>query len=143
MKKLFLFATAFTFSFAAMAQPKADAKPDDVLKVNTENHSFGKIKQSVPVSYEFELTNKSDKPLVVENTSGSCGCTTPEKITEPIMPGKTVKLKVNFNAAAAGPINKQVFIKLAGFDENKTINISGEVLTAEAYDAYVKTKGNR
>ncbi len=136
MKQLFFFATAFIFSYAAIAQ----AKPDDVMNVNTETHNFGKIKQAVPVTYTFELTNKSDKALVVENTSGSCGCTTPEKIEEPIMPGKTVKLKVNFNAAAVGPINKDVYIKLAGIDERKTVHITGEVLTPEAFDEYVKTK---
>jgi len=41
----------------------AQSKPDDVLKVNTETHNFGKIKQGTPVTYYFELTNKSDKPL--------------------------------------------------------------------------------
>ena|SRR5690348_3900 len=134
MKKIILLASAFVFSLAVMAQ----AKPDDVLKVNTETHSFGKIKQGTPVTYFFELTNKSDKPLVVENASASCGCTVPEKPSQPIMPGKTDKLKVVYNAAAVGPINKDVYIKLAGIDEQKIVHITGEVLTAEAYDALPK-----
>jgi hypothetical protein len=134
MKKIILLASAFVFSLAVMAQTKAD----DVLKVNTETHSFGKIKQGTPVTYFFELTNKSDKPLVVENASASCGCTVPEKPSQPIMPGKTDKLKVVYNAAAVGPINKDVYIKLAGIDEQKVVHITGEVLTAEAYDALPK-----
>ena len=134
MKKIILLASAFVFSLAVMAQ----SKPDDVLKVNTETHSFGKIKQGTPVTYFFELTNKSDKPLVVENASASCGCTVPEKPSQPIMPGKTDKLKVVYNAAAVGPINKDVYIKLAGVDEQKVVHITGEVLTAEAYDALPK-----
>ncbi len=134
MKKIILLASAFVFSLAVMAQ----SKPDDVLKVNTETHSFGKIKQGTPVTYFFELTNKSDKPLVVENASASCGCTVPEKPSQPIMPGKTDKLKVVYNAAAVGPINKDVYIKLAGIDEQKIVHITGEVLTAEAYDALPK-----
>jgi hypothetical protein len=134
MKKIILLASAFVFSLAVMAQTKAD----DVMKVNTETHSFGKIKQGTPVTYFFELTNKSDKPLVVENASASCGCTVPEKPSQPIMPGKTDKLKVVYNAAAVGPINKDVYIKLAGIDEQKVVHITGEVLTAEAYDALPK-----
>ena len=134
MKKIFLLASAFVFSLAVMAQ----AKPDDVLKVNTETHSFGKIKQGTPVTYFFELTNKSDKPIVVENASASCGCTVPEKPSQPIMPGKTDKLKVVYNAAAVGPINKDVYIKLAGIDEQKIVHITGEVLSAEAYEALPK-----
>lgn len=136
MKKLVLLATAFVFTYAAMAQPK----PEDVVKVNTEKYDFGKIVQGTPVTYSFELTNTSDKPLVVENSWASCGCTTPEKITEPIMPGTTAKLKVQYNAAAPSPFTKDIYVKFAGVDQPKTLHITGEVLTAEAYAQYVKTK---
>jgi hypothetical protein len=139
MKKIILLASAFVFSLAAMAQTPSP-KPDDVIKVNTETHSFGKIKQGTPVTYFFEITNKSNKPIVVENASASCGCTVPEKPSQPIMPGKTDKLKVVYNAAAVGPINKDVYIKLAGIEEQKIVHITGEVLTAEAYEALPKDK---
>lgn len=130
MKKMFLFASAFVFSVAAMAQQKVD----DVIKMNTETHSFGKIKQGIPVTYYFEITNTSNKPVVVENASASCGCTVPEKPAQPIMPGKTDKIKVVFNAGAVGPINKDIYIKLADVPDQKIVHITGEVLTAEAYD---------
>lgn len=127
MKKLFLFATALVFSVVVMAQTKAD----DVAKFNTDTHSFGKIKQNVPVTYYFEIKNVSDKPLVVENASASCGCTVPEKPEQPIAPGATAKLKVIYNAAAVGPINKDVYVKFAGIDQQKVLHITGEVLPAE------------
>ena len=63
MKKIVLLATAFMFSIAVMAQAKAD----DVIKLNVEKHDFGKLKQGVPVTYYFEIKNISDKPIVVEN----------------------------------------------------------------------------
>ena len=103
-----------------------------------ETHDFGKIKQGEPVTFIFEIKNISDKPLVVESTSASCGCTTPEKPTEPILPGPVGKVKVVYNAAAAAPFTKDVFIKLAGVDAQKIVHITGEVLTAEAYEAYKK-----
>ena len=127
MKKLFLFATALMFSVAVMAQTKAD----DVAKFNTESHSFGKIKQNVPVTYFFEIKNISDKPLVVENASASCGCTVPEKPEQPIAPGATAKLKVIYNAATVGPIAKDVYVKFAGIDQQKVLHITGEVVPAE------------
>ncbi|MET0392628.1 MAG: DUF1573 domain-containing protein [Chitinophagaceae bacterium] len=130
MKKMFLFATAFVFSVAAMAQQKVD----EVIKVNTETHSFGKIKQGIPVTYYFEITNVSNKPIVVENASASCGCTVPEKPAQPILPGKTDKIKVVFNAGAVGPINKDIYIKIADVPDQKIVHITGEVLTADAYD---------
>lgn len=148
MKKILLLATAFVFTLAVNAQiePAKPAevtqpKADDLIKMNVETHDFGKVKQGTPVSYYFEITNISKEPVVVENTYASCGCTTPDKITEPILPGQTVKLKVQYSAAAAAPINKDVSIKLAGIDQPKVVHIVGEVLAAEAYEAYMKEKG--
>lgn len=135
MKKIVLLATAFLFTLGAFAQTKVD----DVIKVNVETHDFGKIKQNVPVTYAFEIKNISNKSVVVENSWASCGCTTPEKITQPIEPGKTAMLKVQYNAAAVAPFTKDVYIKLAGIEQTKTVHITGEVLTTEQYDAYQKT----
>ncbi len=139
MKKFFLLATAFAFTLAVTAQTKVD----DVIKVNTEKYDFGKIKAGTPVTYSFEITNISDKPVVVENSWATCGCTTPEKIVDPILPGASAKLKVQYNAASVAPFTKDVFIKLAGVEETKTVKIVGEVLSTEAYEQYVKSKGSK
>lgn len=134
MKKILLLASAFMFSYAVMAQPSAD----DVAKFNVEKHDFGKIKAGTPVTYSFEIKNISDKPLVVENSWASCGCTTPEKIVDPIMPGNTAVLKVQYNAAAVSPFTKDVYVQFTGITQPKTVQITGEVLSAEAYDLWVK-----
>ena len=139
MKSILLASMAFMFSLAVTAQ----TKPDDVIKLNTEKYDFGKIKQNVPVTYFFEIKNTSDKPIVVENSWGSCGCTTPEKPKEPIQPGQTAKLKVQYNAAALNHFEKDVYIKLAGVEQPKTIKITGEVLDAAAYDTYAKGKTSK
>ncbi|HLG40607.1 MAG TPA: DUF1573 domain-containing protein [Chitinophagaceae bacterium] len=111
---------------------QSQQSPDEIMKVNTVEYNFGKIKQGVPVTYSFELKNISNKPIVVENTYASCGCTTPEKIVEPIAPGSTSKLKVQYNAAGVGNFTKDVHIKLAGVAQEKIVKITGEVVAAEA-----------
>ena len=135
MKKIIFIAVAFIAGFAANAQQKAD----EVIKVNAEKYDFGKIKQGVPVTTYFTVTNVSDKPVVIENAWGSCGCTTPEVSKEPIAPHASTKVKVGYNAANAAPFNKDVYLKLAGVQEPKIIKISGEVLEAKAFDAYTQT----
>ncbi|HEX2536027.1 MAG TPA: DUF1573 domain-containing protein [Chitinophagaceae bacterium] len=135
MKKILLIAAAF-ISFAAGAQEK---KADDLIQVKTEVYNFGKIKQGVPVTYYFEITNVSNKPVVIENTWAGCGCTTPGKIEQPIAPKATTRMKVDYNAAAAAPFEKDVFVKVAGVNEPKVLKIKGEVLDAAAYEAYVKS----
>ena len=136
MKKILLLASAFMFSLALMAQPKSE----DVAKFNVEKYDFGKIKVGTPVTYSFEIKNISDKPIVVEHSWASCGCTTPEKIIDPIMPGNTALLKVQYNAAAAAPFTKDVYVQFTGVTQPKTVQITGEVLSVEAYEEYLKTK---
>jgi hypothetical protein len=135
MKKLFFIAAAFIVTAGAMAQT---TKPDDFAKFNTTKYDFGKVKQNVPAVYAFEITNTSDKPLVIENAHATCGCTVPEYQKDPILPGKTAKIKVQYNAANGGQFDKTVYVKLAGVDEEKALGITGEVLPAEAFDAWTK-----
>jgi hypothetical protein len=137
MKHLLFIAAALVCGFTTMAQQKAQ----DVSKVNTEKHDFGKIKQGVPVTTFFEITNTSDKALVIENAWGSCGCTTPEVPKEPIAPGGTAKLKVAYNAAAMNHFEKDVYIKFAGITEPRVVKITGEVLDEKEYEAHVKSSG--
>ena len=134
MKKLFLLAAAFVTGFAVMAQ-----KADEVIKVNNDTYNFGKIKQGVPVTTFFTVTNTSDKPVVLESVVASCGCTTPEWSKEPIAPNSSAQIKVGYNAASPTAFTKDVTIRLAGIQEAKIIHITGEVLTADAYTAYTQT----
>ena len=139
MKKLFFIAAAFIVTAGAMAQ----TKPDDVAKFNTNKYDFGKVKQNVPAVYSFEITNTTDKPLVIENAHATCGCTVPEYQKDPILPGKTAKIKVQYNAANGGQFDKTVFVKFAGVDEEKALGITGEVLPAEAFDTWAKEEATK
>lgn len=134
MKKILLLAAVFATGFTAMAQQKAD----EVMKVNVDTYDFGKIKQGVPVTTYFTITNTTDKPITIENAWAGCGCTTPEYSKEPIAPGGTSKLKVGYNAAAMGHFTKDVNVKIAGIPQQKIIKITGEVVDANAYDALSK-----
>ncbi len=134
MKKLFLLAAAFVTSVAAFAQ-----KPDEVIKVSAERYDFGKIKQGIPAETFFTVTNITDKPIFIENAWAGCGCTTPTYSKEPFGAKGSTKVKVGYNAAAAGHFEKDVYVKLAGVTEPKVIKITGEVLDGTAFDAYTKT----
>jgi hypothetical protein len=136
MKKILFLATAFVISAAAKAQTKAE----DLVKFSELKYDFGKMKQGVPATHDFVFTNISNKPVVIETATASCGCTTPKWPQAPVMAGKDDKINVGYNAASAGAFSKTITVKLAGVDAPVTLTISGDVLTAEAYDAYVKEK---
>ena len=134
MKKITLLVSAFVLSLSVMAQPHVDS----VVKMKQETYDFGKIKQGIPATTYFEYKNISNTPVVVQVATASCGCTTPVWDSLPVPPGGTSKIKVGYNASGVGSFTKAVFITFAGIAEQKTIQITGEVLAAEAYDTWVK-----
>lgn len=69
---------------------------------------YGTIKPSSDGTRFFTVTNTGDKPLIISNVKPSCGCTTPEFNTDPVMPGKTSKIKVGYNTTLNGPFNKMI-----------------------------------
>lgn len=120
--------------FAQSNEVKAEAS---VIKFKELSHNFGKIKQGVPVTYDFVFSNVSDKPVTIENASASCGCTTPKWPQPPVAKNKSDKITAGFNAAAPGPFNKSIYVKVAGVDQPIELKITGEVLSAEEF---AKTK---
>lgn len=93
-----------------------------------KSHSFGKIKQHVPVTYVFSFTNTSSRPVVIEKADAECGCTKPEYAQGAILKGKTSEIKVTYNAENAGSFRKNVTVKFAGIPSQYILTIDGEVL---------------
>ncbi len=130
MKKLLFSLTALLFTATLFAQGK---KAADVAKFDSESVDLGKVKQDVPSTATFTVTNISNEPLIIEQANPTCGCTISDYTKEPIAPGKTGTIKATYNAKNLGAINKNLTVKFAGIDEVKSIGIKGEVLNAEEY----------
>lgn len=130
MKKLLFSLTALLVSATMFAQGK---KAADVAKFDSESFDLGKVKQDVPSTAIFTVTNISNEPLIIEQANPTCGCTISDYTKEPIAPGKTGTIKATYNAKNLGAINKNLTVKFAGIDEVKSIGIKGEVLNAEEY----------
>jgi hypothetical protein len=131
--------------FAQTAQttaPQTQKKAEDFVKFAELTYNFGKIKQGTPVTHDFTFSNISAQPVVIEYASASCGCTTPTWPQGAVAKGKSDKLTAGFNAAAPGPFNKNITVKLAGVEQPLQLTITGEVLTAEDYAKYEAAKKN-
>lgn len=113
---------------AAATTSKADLGE---FEWTASTHDFGKIKQGVPVTYEFKFTNKGKAPLVIVNAQGSCGCTTPSWTRDPVMPNGDGTVKATFNASAAGPFDKTVTVTANIEGGVVILHIKGEVILPE------------
>lgn len=130
MKKLLLSFTALAATMVMFAQTKTVA---DVAKFEKETIDLGKVKQGVPTTATFIVTNVSKEPLIIEQANPTCGCTIGDYTKAPIAPGKTGTITATYNAAAASHFEKHMTVKFAGVDEVKSITITGDVLDADAY----------
>ncbi|MCF2217986.1 DUF1573 domain-containing protein [Chryseobacterium sp. PS-8] len=69
---------------------------------------YGNVKPGSDGIRFFTVTNTGDKPLILSNVKASCGCTTPEFSQDPILPGKSAKIKVGYNTGINGGFNKMI-----------------------------------
>jgi len=71
--------------------------PLSVISFSEVTFDFGNIKQnSTDNKHLFKFTNKGSNPLIISNAKGSCGCTVPQWPKEPIAPGGTGEIVVEY-----------------------------------------------
>ncbi len=61
-------------------------------------HNFGRVYEGEEVTHGFTFTNTGKKPLLISGVTTSCGCTVADYPKEPVLPGESGILKVNFRS---------------------------------------------
>jgi hypothetical protein len=142
MKKIFLLATltilSVTTSNAQAA--KKETKKAVTTKVETpkvegasmvfvsETIDYGTIAHNADGKREFVFTNNGNKPLIISNAAGSCGCTVPTYPKEPIAPGAKAVIGVKYATDRVGAFTKTVTLTTNATEPSKTLTIKGTVL---------------
>src|SRR5690554_4914769 len=80
-----------------MNQNQAPVGPKTTIEFASLEHDFGTIEQNTHNPKTFTFTNTGDKPSIISNAKGSCGCTVPNYPREPIAPGQTGEIEVVYN----------------------------------------------
>lgn len=104
-------------------------KDPTTVQIIDTTYNFGKVMDGDIVEYNFRFKNTGSKPLIITNTSVTCGCTTPEKPEAPIPTGDTGFIKVKFNSAGkVGMVHKNVGVSSNAEPAFPDLIIKGEVL---------------
>ena len=119
---------------AANATPPAPAPKLSDTRTKTKvsfagvSHDFGTIQQDTKNTKIFTFTNTGSEPLIIEDAKGSCGCTVPKFPKEPIKPGATGEIEVEYSPGKQqGAQNKTVTITANTDPITTTLNISANV----------------
>lgn len=120
----FVFSIVLAFSLATNAQNKAAS-----ISLAKTVHDFGTIKEEDgKVSFDFEISNDGEAPLIINRVSSSCGCTTPVWPKEPIPPGGKSSVKATYDPKGRpGPFNKTITIFSNASASATVLSIKGQV----------------
>lgn len=95
-------------------------------------YNFGTVTEGEKITYNFRFKNTGNNPLIITNTTASCGCTVPEKPEKPILSGETAFIKVVFNSKGkAGMNNKTITVTSNARPEFPQLLLNGEVVPAK------------
>ncbi len=125
MKKISI---VFLLSFVMSGLLFAQSKPE--VKFNKDVHDYGSVKEEIEVALsEFEFTNTGKTPVVIQRVVTSCGCAAPSYTREPVLPGKSGKVKVAYNTIhRPGTFRKSVRVYTNVPDTVYTLTIKGNVI---------------
>ena len=144
MKKVFLLLLSINLSTYCFTQDITINHNSPVISFEKEVIDLGIFMQYDDPSSkcEFIFTNTGKEPLIISKAKGSCGCTVPEWPKEPILPGETGKIKVNYDEKRVGSFNKSVTITSNAQNATQIIKIKGKILKEETPSSPIKKKSN-
>ena len=103
-------------------------QPKTVMAFGQQQYDFGTVNEGEIVKRTFKFKNTGKEPLIISNAQGSCGCTVPKWPREPIAPGSSSEITVEFNSdKKTGKRNQQVTITANTEPANTIISLVGEV----------------
>lgn len=110
----------------------AEELPATTIEFSEEEFNFGDIKEGDKVAHVFTFTNTGGNPLVIKSAVGSCGCTVPKFSNEPLAPGESGEINVEFDSSNKPGINDKMVTVMANTDKRiHLLKIKANVLPKE------------
>lgn len=121
-------------TFTTTAQTKGEAmalnssSTAGIFEFETELIDYGTIKQNSEGKRTFSFKNTGKSPIIISKVKASCGCTVPTKPNQPIMPGETAEIDVQYATKRIGSFSKTITITSNASESTKVVRIKGNIL---------------
>ncbi len=114
MKKLFLMGAFLVGGIGLLTAQE--------IEISESNVDLGNIKFGGKAVATVQIKNTGDKPLIISEAKATCGCTVPKWPKEPIAPGKSAPMTVEYTTTKkAGAFNKTVTLSSNAITEGRKI----------------------
>ncbi len=114
-----------------IAKQKIEGLPTTTVEWTKKEHDFGDINKGEKQVTSFTFKNTGDAPLIIAEAKAGCGCTVPKKPEEPIQPGETGEITVEYNGSGNGKVTKFVNVILNTETQKEKLTITTNVLAPE------------
>lgn len=141
MRYLYLLVLLISFSFLAEGQTNSSDElktKGPFLRFEPSEVDMGKIPMNSVTdesgNVEISIYNDGSKPLILQQVTACCGTTVKEWPKQPIIPGKSGKIKVSFRVEPRpSRISRTVTVNSNALNGNSLkISILGEVIVPAA-----------
>lgn len=93
------------------ADATGDASRMPAITFEKTDFDFGRIYDGEKVKCNFRFSNTGKSDLIITSAKGSCGCTVPEYPKNPVRPGESGSITVEFNSSGRkGQQNKTITV---------------------------------
>lgn len=114
-------------------EPAEPSGPITTVEFAETEFDFGQIEQGEYVTHVYTFTNTGEAPLTIFSAKGSCGCTVPKWPQDPIFPGETASITVQFDSKGKmGLQNKRVVIIANTNPQQTFVYMKGEIVDPDA-----------
>lgn len=127
MLAMLIFGLVTVFAQNNAQQPPVPNPNAPEISFTKTVHDYGTVPYNGDGNCEFSFTNTGKEPLILTNVRSSCGCTVPSWPREPILPGKSEIIKVEYKTNRPGPINKTVTVTSNAKTSTVVLKITGNV----------------
>jgi hypothetical protein len=113
---------------ALTAEEQVPSGPTTVMTFEHTDFDYGTVKEGEKVKHVYKFKNTGKEPLIISSAKGSCGCTVPKWPSEPIAPGASGQIDVEFDSKGKpGKQTKRVTVTANTVPAQSFLNISGNV----------------
>jgi len=115
----------------AQLEPNDQKMDGPIMELESLVVDYGEIDQHSEPLRVLKFTNTGTAPLIIKSARGSCGCTVPEWVKEPIMPGEESEIQIRYATNRLGKFSKTVTLTTNEEGEPRVIKVQGHVHETE------------
>jgi len=113
---------------AVTADEQVPTGPTTSIVFEETDFDFGAVDDGEKVRHTYKFKNTGNEPLIISSAKGSCGCTVPKFSSDPVAPGQTGVIDVEFDSKGKpGKQTKRVTVTANTVPAQTFLNITGMV----------------